>query len=323
MVTLKLCSWNVNGIRAAAKKGFLEWLANSDFDVVSVQETKAHRNQLDADLLEHPTHPNTDFNSAERKGYSGVANFFKRGLQPITINKGFDASKISAENLPPKIINVTSDKKETSLNYAGDKTIAPGKLDRALTEEGLMKLKADELTELIEAFNAEGRLLETHLPFGDKEVILFNIYFPNGGQGEERIQFKLEFYEVLFAYIKELQKTNPYIVITGDFNTAHYAIDLARPKTNTNTTGFMPIECVYLDKLEQLGFFDSYRHFNPNKPDMYTWWSFRAGARERNVGWRIDYFYVAEELKTFLKEANIHTETMGSDHCPLSITLAC
>lgn len=278
----KLVSWNVNGIRAVSKKGFFDWLKATDFDVICMQETKALPEQLDDNLIQPEGFKKTEYNSAERKGYSGVANFFKESLEPVAVNYGFDLSKIDSK--------------------------AKSKILKNYPEE------------LINSFNSEGRVIESHHKLGGLEFILFNIYFPNGGASEERLEFKLKFYDFFLEYLEEYLKLNPNIIITGDFNTAHHEIDLARPKDNLKTSGFMPIERERLDSLEKLGFFDSFREFN-TEPDNYTWWSFRTAARKRNVGWRIDYFYVSAALKPYVKNAEIHQDVMGSDHCPVTLEL--
>jgi len=300
---VKFCSWNVNGIRAVAQKGFFQWLEASGFDIVSLQETKAQREQLEESFFSPVGYSRVEFNSAVRKGYSGVADYYKEGCQPREIKFGFDPALIASVARPLKISSVTQDKKAAYMEYA-----------EALAES--------ELEEQLKAFNLEGRVIENRLDLGlPSELIYFNIYFPNGGAGLERLKFKLEFYEFFLVYLRKLLETHPYIVITGDFNTAHHEIDLARPKDNTNVSGFMPIERVYLDRLQELGFVDSFRLQNPASADNYTWWSFRTAARNRNIGWRIDYFFISAALKPFLAEAKIHSDILGSDHCPVSINL--
>jgi exodeoxyribonuclease-3 len=165
-----------------------------------------------------------------------------------------------------------------------------------------------------EKFDSEGRVLKLEF---DK-FVLFNIYFPNGGASEERLQYKLDFYDYFIEYLKKYQ--NKSVIICGDFNTAHYPIDLARPKQNEGVSGFMPAERQRLDGLESIGFKDSFRHFN-NEPENYTWWDYKTAARSRNVGWRIDYFFVSENAVRHLKAADIHSSVQGSDHCPVSIII--
>ena len=326
--TIRLCSWNVNGIRAVAKKGFLEWLDVSDFDMVCVQETKAHREQLGPELTEIENYPFIEYNSAVRKGYSSVANFVKEGLAPTSFNFGFELERF--ETNPIEIVDVNQGKKETSLEFKGlNEILSPRNLYTELETIDVVEMLASakrltktKFTEQVEAFNAEGRVIETQHKIGKTSFTLFNIYFPNGGASTERLKFKLDFYETFLLYIEELQKTQPNIIITGDYNTAHQAIDLARPKENSNISGFMPIERIYLDRLEALGFTDSFRHLNPDAAENYSWWSFRTAARERNIGWRIDYFFVSDSLLPRLKSAQIHAGVLGSDHCPVSIELS-
>lgn len=325
MPKFKLCSWNVNGIRAVHKKGFFEWLSDSDFDMVGVQETKAQPDQLSGEFKLIDGYPTVDYNSAERKGYSGVGNFFSKKFEPTTIKHGFDIKRFEkAEKLPPRIAEVDEGKKITTIAYDGrDEIIAPDALPENIADLGKYKtLNKKELKEQIDAFNSEGRILESQHDFDGKKMIVLNIYFPNGGQSTERLQFKMEFYEMLLVYLDLLLEETPFVVVTGDYNTAHSDIDLARPKANLNTTGFMPVERMYLDFLEEKGFMDTYRVFNPEKPEMFTWWSFRTAARERNIGWRIDYFFVSEALKPYLTGAEILTKQTGSDHCPISIELS-
>lgn len=300
---LKFCSWNVNGIRAVAKKGFFDWLNNSDFDIVCLQEIKAQDEQLGHDF-NSLFYPQVVFNGAQRKGYSGVANYIKSSLASSVTTKGFLLERFAKLELPRQILEIDQGKKETKIVQTGTFT-------------------REELKAIIEEFNAEGRVTETQMPFRDSKLILLNIYFPNGGASTDRLRFKLNFYEVFLVYVQALLQETPYIVVTGDYNTAHHACDLARPDENTNTSGFMQIERDYLDRFENLGFRDTYRLIHPQAKDAYTWWSFRTAARSRNVGWRIDYFFVSAALKGYLVDADIHSKVDGSDHCPISLTLSC
>jgi len=252
---MKLISWNVNGIRAAQKKGFLEWFNNENANVVCIQETKAHVEQLDDELVHIPGY-HSEWFSAERKGYSSVATYSNLPIE-ATI-KGFDEPK----------------------------------------------------------WDVEGRVLRTDF----KEFTLFNIYFPNGQKDETRLQYKLDFYDYCLEHFETLRKEGRKLVVCGDYNTAHKEIDLARPKANEETSGFLPIERAWMDKFVEHGYIDTFRMFHP-EPEEYSWWSYRAGARERNVGWRIDYFFVSEELKENVKDAFILQDVYGSDHCPLGIEL--
>lgn len=251
----RIISWNVNGIRAAQKKGFLSWMQDESADVICVQETKANADQVD-EALRNPEGWHATWFSAERKGYSGVATFSRR--EPVSVRTGFGEPR----------------------------------------------------------FDCEGRVIETEFP----EYTLFNVYFPNGGQGPHRVKYKLEFYDALLRHCSGLMAQGTNVIICGDFNTAHTEIDLARPKENTKTSGFLPEERVWIDKYLKAGFIDTFREFN-EEPEWYTWWSFRTQARARNVGWRIDYHMASESLKMNLEDAFIDRDTMGSDHCPVGLEL--
>jgi exodeoxyribonuclease-3 len=168
----------------------------------------------------------------------------------------------------------------------------------------------------IEQFDVEGRVIRSQF----EDFYLYNIYFPNGGQENQRVPFKLEFYEELLNICDELHKAGKKIIITGDFNTAHNEIDLANPKSNEKNTGFLPEERVWIDKYIEHGFVDAYRELYPDK-EVYTWWTYRSNARARNVGWRLDYFLVSESLMEKVDDVLIHGEIMGSDHCPVSLIL--
>ena len=168
----------------------------------------------------------------------------------------------------------------------------------------------------IEEFDAEGRVIISEL----SDFILLNVYFPNGQRDEERLQYKLRFYEKLFLFIEELRKSHPHILICGDFNTAHKPIDLAHPKQNENRSGFLPVERDLLDKIIDMGYVDVFREFDLG-PDRYTWWSNITKARERNIGWRIDYFFGTKEVLPRVKNCWIEPNVFGSDHCPVFIEL--
>lgn len=260
----KIYSWNINGIRATAKKGlFWPWLEKSDADILCVQETKATADQLDQPLVE-PMDYTSYWHSAEKKGYSGVASFVR-----------------------------TSGKKKKTLNS---------------TEESIG----------IEEFDNEGRVLITKFD----DFTLLNVYFPNGKKNQERLNYKMHFYEHFLQFCQDLRKNGEKIVICGDVNTAHTEIDLANPKPNSKYSGFLPIERAWMDKLVDSGFVDSYRHFNPDQIGAYTWWSMRSKlAKINNVGWRLDYFFISDDLIENLRSAAIYPDVEGSDHCPISIEL--
>ncbi len=168
----------------------------------------------------------------------------------------------------------------------------------------------------IEKYDREGRVLITE----HENFLLYNIYFPNGQRDRDRLDYKLEFYEDLLKILDEQVDSGNNVVIGGDWNTAHKPIDLARPKDNKKTSGFLPEERALLDKYEEHGFVDTFRLFHP-EPARYSWWSYRYGVRARNIGWRIDYFWVNEGFVDNVSDANIHDDVMGSDHCPVSLTV--
>ncbi len=251
----RLLSWNVNGIRAVRRKGFLEWLYKESPDILCLQETKARPEQLDADLIK-PADYHVCWSYPERKGYSGVAVFSKE--KPLGIRYEFDSSGL----------------------------------------------------------DLEGRVIVAEYP----GFTLLNIYFPNGKSGQERLDYKMTFYDVFLQYTDSLKDAGKKLVVCGDVNTAHREIDLARPKANSTVSGFLPEERAWIDKLIAHGYVDTFRHFN-QRPDQYTYWDMKSGARARNVGWRIDYFFVSDNLLPSVTNAFILPGVMGSDHCPIGITL--
>lgn len=165
-------------------------------------------------------------------------------------------------------------------------------------------------------FDTEGRLIIAH--FAD--FILINCYFPNGKMSEERLQYKLDYYDRIFGLMQSLRACGKNLIVGGDFNTAHKEIDLAHPKQNEETSGFLPIERAWLDKIVQNGWVDTFRRFN-QEPQQYSWWTYRIGSRERNVGWRIDYFFTNKENMKNIKNAFIQQQIMGSDHCPVGLEM--
>ena len=168
-----------------------------------------------------------------------------------------------------------------------------------------------------EEFDMEGRFIGAD--FGD--CIVLNVYFPNGGGGPERLAYKLAFYDYFLSYMEELRKKHPNIIMCGDVNTAHEEIDLARPKENRENTGFLPEERAWIDEVIASGYTDTFRYLNPEKRDAYTYWDMKTRSRDRNVGWRLDYFFVSSALLPHLKDARILSDVYGSDHCPIAIEL--
>ncbi len=252
---MKILSWNVNGYRAAWKKGFDDWIGREQPDILCIQETKAWAEQLTEAQL-NPHNYSVNFSQPDRKGYSGVATFSNSAPDSVALGYG------------------------------------------------------------IEKFDAEGRVLITE----HNGVVLANIYFPNGKQNKTRLEYKMDFYEVTSEYFSKLLNSGKDVIVTGDYNTAHKPVDLSRPKANEKTSGFLPEERAWIDSWIELGFVDIFRKFN-DKPEQYTWWDMRTGARERNVGWRIDYFFVSESLIERTSDAWLMPDVMGSDHCPLAIEL--
>lgn len=167
----------------------------------------------------------------------------------------------------------------------------------------------------------EGRINEIHFTMGDKNIAFFNVYFPNGQSSQVRLDYKMEFYDRFLDYVENLKKEGKSIIVCGDVNTAHTEIDIARPKANENTSGFLQMERDWITKFLSYGYIDTFRLINGNLKDRYSWWSYRANARENNVGWRIDYFYVSTDLKDFVKDAYILDDIEGSDHCPIGLEI--
>ena len=253
---MKLISWNVNGIRAVAKKDFFSDFEKMDADIVCLQETKAQDDQV-TETLESIKGYHIYSNSAEKKGYSGTAVLSK--IEPITVSR-----------------------------------------DMGIDEHDM-----------------EGRVLCLEY---DK-FYLVNVYVPNSGSELKRLSYRQEWDKAFYAYLKNLEKTKP-VLACGDFNVAHREIDLARPKANYNkSAGFMQEEIDGMDRFTQGGLKDTFRHFYPDKPDVYSWWSYRAGARPKNIGWRIDYFLASESILPKVSDAFILNDVFGSDHCPVGITL--
>ena len=252
---MKIISYNVNGIRAAIKKGFWEWIGENDYDIICVQETKAHPEQVDLGPLEEMGYHHA-FVSAEKKGYSGVATFSKKK--------------------PSKII----------------------------LESGL------------EEFDREGRILRSD--FG--ALTLLNCYFPSGTTGDVRQAVKYRFLDQFYDWVHELKKERKKIIVVGDYNVAHEEIDLHNPKSNKKTSGFLPEERAWMTKWFDSGFVDTFRYVHPDM-EQYSWWSYRAGARKNNKGWRIDYQSVTENLKPKIKDAHQLNDVVHSDHCPVYLEL--
>jgi exodeoxyribonuclease III len=255
--TLRLFSWNVNGLRACNRNGFLKWFLQVRPDALGVQEVRARPEQLE-DEVRAPAGYDVQLHPADRNGYSGVALYSRRAPESVRL----------------------------------------GGLDD-------------------ERFDREGRLIIADYD----DFVLFNGYFPNGGQDLSRVPFKLEFSEAVLQHAQGLRQKGRSIVICGDVNTAHQEIDLANPKSNRRNTGFLPEERAWVTRLIDHGYVDIFRQLHPDEPEHYTWWSNRKGIRERNIGWRIDYFFISSDLVDRVVDARIHPLVMGSDHCPIELEL--
>ncbi|GEQ84662.1 exodeoxyribonuclease III [Patiriisocius marinistellae] len=252
---MKIISYNVNGIRAAMRKGFIEWLQAADPDVVCIQETKANKDQVDIAEIEAAGYPFHYWFSAQKKGYSGVAIFCKKEPNHIEYGTG------------------------------------------------------------IASMDFEGRTIR--VDYDDVSVI--SLYLPSG-TNIARLEHKFEFMALFQNYINELKKELPNLVICGDYNICHEAIDIHDPVRNKNVSGFLPVEREWIGNFIDSGFIDSFRHFN-KEPDNYTWWSYRANSRANNKGWRIDYNMVSQPLQENMRRAVILPNAMHSDHCPLMVEL--
>ncbi len=252
---MKLITYNINGIRAVIKKGFLEWLEATQADYVCLQEIKASADQVNLSVFEQMGYQ-VYWYPAEKKGYSGVA------------------------------------------------ILAKHKVNRVQYGFGIPK------------YDAEGRLLQVETD----DFVLMSVYMPSGTTGEIRQNFKYEWLDDFYHYIADLKQKRPALIISGDYNICHKEIDIHNPTKNVNTSGFLPEERAWMSKMIDSGFIDTFRHFN-KEPHHYTWWSTRAGAREKNLGWRIDYHLASFSLESKLKRCAILNKVYFSDHCPVLLEL--
>ena len=255
METKKLFSWNVNGIRAAQRAGFLNWFEDAKADVVCVQEIKASPEQLEEPLV-HPLNFHSYWHPAQKPGYSGVAIFSRREPEDVKFGMGI-----------PEV-------------------------------------------------DAEGRVIVAEF----SEFFLVNSYFPNSQRDHARLPFKLAFCEKMLKYLETLKAKGKAVITCGDFNIAHREIDLRNPKTNMDNAGFLPEERAWMDRFLSAGYTDAFRHFTPD-PYHYTWWSYRPGVRDKNIGWRLDYHVINSESKDRLKYSEHQCKVKGSDHCPVLLEL--
>jgi exodeoxyribonuclease-3 len=253
---MKIASWNVNGVRAVANKGFWNWFDAQDADIVCLQETKAFPSQLTPDLRA-PLGYHAIWHEGKTPGYAGVVIFSK--IKPLS--------------------------------------------EKAIFHD-------------LDQFHLDGRVVEARF----EDFVLLNIYFPNGSpraDGREMLAYKLDFYDKFIGYANHLRSEGLSVIACGDFNICHKEIDIARPKENANSIGFLPVERQKLDEFVAHGYTDCFRRFYPDVADKYTWWSYRGGARERNVGWRLDYFFVSDDLIGKVKKVEHQEFIYGSDHCPI------
>ncbi|MBK9285713.1 MAG: exodeoxyribonuclease III [Sphingobacteriaceae bacterium] len=253
---MKIISYNVNGIRAAMSKGFLDWMKEENPDVVCVQEIKANPEQVGVFEFEEMGYNHYWF-PAQKKGYSGVAIFSKTAPKKVIYGCG------------------------------------------------------------IKSYDDEGRILIAD--YNDFSVM--SVYHPSGSSGDERQSFKMGWLTDFQLYINELKKTRPNLILSGDFNICHKPIDIHNPQSNAKTSGFLPEEREWMEGFIQSGFIDSFRHFNP-APHQYSWWSYRANSRAKNLGWRIDYNLVSKPMENRLKSASILNQAMHSDHCPVVLEIS-
>ncbi len=244
---------------------------------------------------------------------NGIRSIFNKGFIEWMQSEEPDIlclqeTKASPEQLPQDLLEVPSYQSYWNIGakkgYSGVATYVRGMPHETVLETG------------IDILDSEGRLITAKFP----TFTLLNVYFPNGQQSEARLRYKLQFYEALIDYCEGLKNEQLALVICGDFNTAHQAIDLKNPKRNEKRSGFLPIEREVLDDFLNLGYLDVFRHLYPDKV-QYSWWDYRSRARERNAGWRIDYFYVSCSLLNSVKDCVIHEQVMGSDHCPIELHL--
>ena len=249
---MKLVSWNVNGLRACLNKGFTDFFAAADADIVCIQETKMQPGQAEVNFAGYEQF----WNSAEKKGYSGTAVFSR--LQPVSVSYGM--------GLPEH--------------------------------------------------DQEGRIITLEYD----EFQLVNVYTPNSQRGLARLEYRMQWEDDFRDYVGRLDRKKP-AVVCGDLNVAHREIDIKNPAANKNNAGFTPQERAKMTELLEAGLTDSFRHLYPDRRDAYSWWSYMGNARERNVGWRIDYFLVSRQIQNQIREAEIRMEVQGSDHCPVVLEL--
>lgn len=268
---MKIISWNVNGLRAATKKGFYDFYKSIDADIFCIQETKMQENQIDEKMRKLGNYQY--WYSAVKKGYSGTAVFSKE--KPIRVMYGIT--------------------KEIS---------------------DLIKKNNNITVEMVLKENDEGRIITCEYP----NFYLVNCYVPNSKRGLERLSYRQVWEDEMRVYLNTLDSIKP-VVYCGDLNVAHKEIDLKNPSSNHHNAGFTDEEREKMTMLLNSGFVDSFRYLYPDKTGAYSWWSYMFHARENNAGWRIDYFIVSERIKGNIEDAKIHSNILGSDHCPVELDI--
>lgn len=297
---MKLISWNVNGLRACVQKGFIDFYKTIDADIFCIQETKMQESQLTDEIKNLST--NEYWSSAEKKGYSGTAVFTRQ--KPINVTIGIEPKVAEIIKLKLK----ENKKKLASNENHNEKQDFSKKL---ISEEE--SSKNDAL--LLEQSN-EGRIIVAEY----EKFILVNCYVPNSKRGLERLDYRVEWENEMREYLAYLDKIKP-IIYCGDLNVAHEEIDLKNPSSNHNNAGFTDQERNQMTNLLQAGFTDTFRYKYPDAKDKYSWWSYMFHARENNAGWRIDYFIVSDRIKNKIIDSKIHSEVLGSDHCPIELDI--
>lgn len=273
---MKIISWNVNGIRAVEKKGFVDWLLNSDADVVCIQETKANPKQLSEALL----------------------------APGSTVADELENSLFNTENQTNKVIYKSFFSSAKKAGYSGTAIYTKKQPDKVETLG-------------IPEFDDEGR---TTIAYFDKLVVI-SAYFPNSQGPDLRLGYKLDFCNAIYKKCSDLVANGYNIVLCGDYNIAHTPIDLANPKSNENNAGYLPEERAWMDFFTTNGFTDTFRMFNKEKGN-YSWWSYRFHAREKNIGWRLDYHCINDSFRDRVISSTILSEVFGSDHCPVKLEIS-
>lgn len=253
---------------------------------------------------------------------NGIRANIKKGSFDWLVNQGADIFCLQETKAHPDQLDAATLAPTGYVSYFDHSKGRKGYSGVAIYVKSSIKVEKVEYGFGIKDLDQEGRQIA--LFFNDKEVkwALINTYFPNGGGGPERLAYKLKYYEAFLLYIKKIRKAGYSVIFTGDINTAHTEIDLARPKENSENTGFLPIERAWIDRVIASGFTDIFRAQNPKKIGAYTYWDMKTFARERNVGWRIDYFFVSEDLVEKTKKVEILSDILGSDHCPIFLNVA-